>query len=68
MTRPRQLAHADPAYVRVHVAAHILGLAEQTVRDHIAAGRLKAYKPGPRSTLIAIADLDAFMAAAKEVA
>lgn len=50
-----------PAYLNMRGAAEYLGLDQRTLRNYIAAGRLNAYRLGPRHVRIKIADLDALL-------
>lgn len=47
-----------PRYVSIPDAADYLGVRCQTVRRYIETGRLTAYRLGPRSLRVTLAELD----------
>lgn len=55
-------ARKAPTLVSVAEAAEILGVNPKTLRRWIAAGRLEAYRVGPRALRV---DLDELLAVAK---
>lgn len=48
-----------PAYVSIEEAARIAGLSTKTIRRRIADGSIPAFRFGPRSIRIKLADLEA---------
>lgn len=51
----------NAATVSIAQAAEELGLTEKTVRRYIAAGRLPAYRVGPRNVRIKTSDLESLL-------
>ena len=47
-------------YLSVREAADRCDLSEKTIRRYIAAGKLPAFRVGPRNVRIRVGDLDAF--------
>jgi excisionase family DNA binding protein len=50
-----------PRLISIDVAAQELGISRRTVRRLISSGELPAYKVGPGSLRIKVADLDKVM-------
>lgn len=50
-----------PVYLSIPQAAEIMGVCDKTVRRHIAAGRLRAYRCGRRLIRVRIEDIENLM-------
>ena len=50
-----------PVYLSIPQAAEIMGVCDKTVRRHIAAGRLRAYRCGGRLIRVRIEDIENLM-------
>lgn len=50
-----------PVYLSIPQAAEIMGVCDKTVRRHIAAGRLRAYRCGKRLIRVRIEDIENLM-------
>jgi len=48
-------------YLSIPQAAEIMGVCDKTVRRHIAAGRLRAYRCGKRLIRVRIEDIENLM-------
>jgi excisionase family DNA binding protein len=63
ITLPRETAICAAKFITVAEAARYCSLSESSLRRLIAAGRLSAYRPGVRRTLLSVEQLDAYMQA-----
>lgn len=59
MTRTQTVADSRKTYITQAEAADILGVHENTVRRMAAAGRLKAYRLGPRMIRLRLDEVEA---------
>lgn len=50
-----------PIYITIPQAANVMGVCDKTVRRHIAAGRLRAYRCGKRLIRVRIEDIEKLM-------
>lgn len=50
-----------PTYINITQAADVLGVCDKTVRRHIAAGRLRAYRCGKRLIRVRTDDIENLM-------
>jgi excisionase family DNA binding protein len=47
-----------PVYISIPQAAEVLGVCDKTIRRHIAAGRLRAYRCGKRLIRVRVEDIE----------
>lgn len=50
-----------PVYISITQAADVMGVCDKTVRRHIAAGRLRAYRCGKRLIRVRVEDIEYLM-------
>jgi excisionase family DNA binding protein len=50
-----------PIYINIAQTADVMGVCDKTVRRHIAAGRLRAYRCGKRLIRVRIEDIEKLM-------
>ncbi len=50
-----------PVYISISQAADAMGVCDKTVRRHIAAGRLRAYRCGKKLIRLRIEDIERLM-------
>ncbi len=50
-----------PVYISIAQAADAMGVCDKTVRRHIAAGRLRAYRCGKKLIRVRIEDIERLM-------
>lgn len=50
-----------PVYLSLLQAAEVMGVCDKTVRRHIAAGRLRAYRCGKKLIRVRLEDVEALM-------
>ena len=50
-----------PAYISISQATDAMGVCDKTVRRHIAAGRLRAYRCGKKLIRVRIEDIERLM-------
>jgi excisionase family DNA binding protein len=47
-----------PVYISIPQAAEVLGVCDKTIRRHIAAGHLRAYRCGKRLIRVRVEDIE----------
>ena len=50
-----------PVYLSIAQAADVMGVCDKTVRRHVAAGRLRAYRCGKRLIRVRVEDIEKLM-------
>ena len=50
-----------PVYLSIAQASQALGVCDKTIRRHIAAGRLRAYRCGNKLIRVRVDDIEALM-------